>query len=103
MPAVQEYPLFDQWYQTCDWILQVCDRMPKHTRFALSGRIANLALDVTSRSTESLTASETRGVAVMRPAFLFYTGKRHQFSLARPAGSGNFPAFSKKNFSILSF
>lgn len=54
MPAAQEFPVFDQWYQTCDWILQTCDRMPKHTRFTLSGRIANLALDVTALLTEAI-------------------------------------------------
>jgi len=54
MPDTQKYPLFDQWYHTCDWILQTCDRMPKHTRFTLSGRIANLALDVTALLTEAI-------------------------------------------------
>ncbi len=59
MPAPSEYPIFDHWYQTCDWILQTCDRMPKHTRFTISGRIANLALDITALFTESI-YSKTR-------------------------------------------
>ncbi len=54
MPAIHDFPIFDQWYQACDWILQTCDRMPKHTRFTLSGRIANLALDVTALLTEAI-------------------------------------------------
>lgn len=54
MPAPSEYPIFDHWYKTCDWILQACDRMPKHTRFTLSGRIANIALDITALLTEAI-------------------------------------------------
>ena len=54
MPAPTEYPIFDHWYKTCDWILQACDRMPKQTRFTVSGRIANLALDITALLTEAI-------------------------------------------------
>lgn len=39
------YPLFEKWYKTTDWILDKCDKMPKHTRFTMAGRIANLTLD----------------------------------------------------------
>lgn len=50
----QNYALFEHWYKTTDWILDRCDKMPKHTRFTLGGRIANLALDVTSLITEAI-------------------------------------------------
>jgi hypothetical protein len=59
MPALTEYPIFDHWYKTCDWILQVCDRMPRHTRFTLSGRIAGFSLDITALLTEAV-YSKTR-------------------------------------------
>ncbi len=58
MPAPSAYPIFDDWYRTCDWILQVCDRMPKHTRFTLNGRIVNTALDITALITEAIYSRE---------------------------------------------
>ena len=54
MPKVSDYPVFDHWYKTCDWILQTCERMPRHTRFTLSGRITNLSLEIVSLLTEAI-------------------------------------------------
>lgn len=54
MPTPLNYPLFDYWYKTCDWILQTCDGMPKYTRFTISGRISNMALDITAMITEAI-------------------------------------------------
>ena len=42
---MKHYPLFEHWYKTTDWILDRCDKMPKHTRFTISGRVANLAIE----------------------------------------------------------
>lgn len=42
---MKHYPLFEHWYKTTDWILDRCDKMPKHTRFTVSGRVANLAVE----------------------------------------------------------
>lgn len=42
---MKHYPLFEHWYKTTDWILDRCDKMPKHTRFTISGRIANMAIE----------------------------------------------------------
>jgi len=60
MPPVSAYPIFEQWYKTCDWILQTCDRMPKHTRFTVSGRIANISLDITATLIEALYNQEKK-------------------------------------------
>lgn len=54
MASTDSYPIFDEWYRTCDWILQTCDRMPKHTRFTINGRIANMGLDITALITEAI-------------------------------------------------
>jgi hypothetical protein len=43
--TMKHYPLFEHWYKTANWILDKCDRMPKHTRFTVSGRMANLAIE----------------------------------------------------------
>lgn len=45
MPQPKDYPLFEQWYQTMNWLLDRCERMPKHTRFTVSGRMVNLATE----------------------------------------------------------
>ena len=42
----ENLPLHEAWFKTTDWILERCDRLPKHTRFTLAGRIANHALDI---------------------------------------------------------
>lgn len=42
----EDYPLFVEWSKTLDWILDVAEKYPKSVRFTLSGRIANLGLDV---------------------------------------------------------
>lgn len=51
---MKTYPLFEHWYKTADWILDKCDKMPKHLRFTLSGRIANTALEVLDLITEAV-------------------------------------------------
>lgn len=43
MPQPSDYPIFEQWYKTMNWLLDRCERMPKHTRFTVSGRMVNLA------------------------------------------------------------
>jgi hypothetical protein len=43
---MKTYPLFEHWYKTTNWILDRCDGMPRHTRFTIASRIANLTLDV---------------------------------------------------------
>lgn len=42
---MKTYPIFEQWYKTSNWILDKCDKMPKHTRFTITGRIANITLE----------------------------------------------------------
>ena len=45
MTQPHDYAIFNEWYSTTNWLLERCERMPKHTRFTVSGRIANLALE----------------------------------------------------------
>lgn len=40
------YPLHEEWYKLLYWLLDKCDKMPKHTRFTISGRMANLGLQI---------------------------------------------------------
>ncbi|MBK8490232.1 MAG: four helix bundle protein [Saprospirales bacterium] len=58
MASPTGYPLFEQWYKTNDWILDKCDKLPRSTRFTLSGRIANLSLEVLELITEAIYTHE---------------------------------------------
>jgi hypothetical protein len=42
----EDYPLFVKWFEATDWILDTVEKFPKSVRFTVSGRIANMALDV---------------------------------------------------------
>lgn len=59
---MKTYPLFDHWYKTTDWILDKCDRMPKHTRFTISGRIADATLEVLELITEAIYTKARRPI-----------------------------------------
>ena len=54
MSKSSDYPLFEHWYQTMNWIMDRCDRMPKHTRFTVSGRIVQLSIDTAELITEAI-------------------------------------------------
>lgn len=62
MPIPQDYPVFNQWYKTTNWLLDRCERMPKHTRFTISGKIANLALDITELLLEAIYTKERSSI-----------------------------------------
>lgn len=54
MAKATDYPLYEHWYRTLNWILDRCDRMPRHTRFTVSGRIAQLSIEVAEWITEAI-------------------------------------------------
>jgi hypothetical protein len=54
MPQPQDYPLFDHWYRLVNWLLERCERMPRHTRFTVSGRMVNLATETTELLIEAV-------------------------------------------------
>ncbi|HMQ59319.1 MAG TPA: diversity-generating retroelement protein Avd [Flavilitoribacter sp.] len=54
MAKASEYPLYEHWYKTLNWILDRCDGMPKHTRFTVSGRIAQLSVEVAEWITDAI-------------------------------------------------
>ncbi len=45
MARTTDYPLFEQWYKTMDWILDKTEKMPVSTRFSVANRIAAMAID----------------------------------------------------------
>ncbi len=51
---MKHYPLFEHWYKTTNWILEHCDKMPKHTRFTISGRMINLTIEIFELLTEAV-------------------------------------------------
>lgn len=42
----ENYPVYVKWLSVLDWILDKTEKIPKSARFSLSGRIANLSIDV---------------------------------------------------------
>ena len=54
MPQPKDYPIFEQWYRTLTWLLERCERMPKHTRFTVSVRMVNLGSEITELLIEAI-------------------------------------------------
>jgi 23S rRNA-intervening sequence protein len=52
----------EAWYKTVNWMLDKCDRMPKHTRFTIAGRIANLSLDTLELLTTAVYSKEKTAI-----------------------------------------
>lgn len=50
----EDFPLFVKWFEATDWILDMVEKFPKSVRFTISGRIANLALDVMEGIVEAI-------------------------------------------------
>jgi len=42
----EDFPIFVKWFDTTDWILDTVEKFPKSVRFTISGRMANMTLDV---------------------------------------------------------
>lgn len=54
MAVPTQYPLFEHWYKTTNWILDRCERMPRDVRFTVSQRISDLSLQVTEHIIEAI-------------------------------------------------
>lgn len=54
MAYPQQYPLYEHWYKTMNWLMDRCDRMPKHIRFTLSGRMVVLAAEIAESLLEAI-------------------------------------------------
>jgi hypothetical protein len=54
--------LLEHWYRTTDWLLDKCDRFPKHTRFTIAGRIASLSLEALELLTEATYSKEKKAL-----------------------------------------
>lgn len=48
------YPIFNHWYKTLDWIMDVMEKMPKHTRFTISARILSMSLEIVEYILEAI-------------------------------------------------
>jgi|SRR6056297_2009115 len=62
MAKVNEYPLFEQWYNTLNWILDKVEKMPKSTRYSINNRIANLAVDIIEMITEAIYTKQKKHI-----------------------------------------
>ncbi|MCB0839702.1 MAG: diversity-generating retroelement protein Avd [Bacteroidetes bacterium] len=62
MSKANNYPVFIKWYKTLDWILDRCEKMPKHVRFSISSRVAGIALDVQEKIIEAIYRKERKEI-----------------------------------------
>lgn len=58
MPTPNQYPLFEHWYKTMNWLLDRCERMPKHLRFTVSGRMVSMCTDIAELLLEAIYSKE---------------------------------------------
>ena len=42
----KNYPIFEKWSKTLNWILDTIEKFPKSVRFSFSTRIANMTFDI---------------------------------------------------------
>lgn len=56
------YPVFVMWMDALDWILDAVEKYPKSVRFTVSGRIANLTLDVMEKIVEAVYTKDRSGI-----------------------------------------
>lgn len=57
-----ELPLFEHWNRVLDWLLDRLEHFPKHVRFTISQRMANLALDVLEGIIEATYSKERAAI-----------------------------------------
>lgn len=50
----EKYPIFERWFKILDWILTTVEKYPKSVRFTVSGRVANISLDVMEKIIEAI-------------------------------------------------
>lgn len=62
MPQPKDYPIFEQWYKTMCWLLDRCQRMPKHTRFTISGRMVNLATEIMEKLLQAIYSKDKTAI-----------------------------------------
>lgn len=50
----KQYPIVEKWNEIMDWLMTTVEKFPKNTRFSLSSRMLNIALDVAEKLVEAI-------------------------------------------------
>ena len=58
MSKRSDYPLFNHWFKTLNWLIDLGERLPKHLRFSLAQRILQHSLDIIELITEAIYEKE---------------------------------------------
>lgn len=53
-----DYPLFNHWIKTLDWLMELCARLPKYIRPILIERILGHSLDIAELLTQAIYSKE---------------------------------------------
>jgi hypothetical protein len=62
----EDYPIFNHWYQTLDWILSTIEKFPKNARFSIASRLSDLALDTVENTIEAIYVPQIRKQALRK-------------------------------------
>lgn len=80
----EDYPLFEHWYRTLDWILGTVENFPRKARFSLASRIADFALDSMECIIDAIYTKQRRHI--LDQLNLYIEKQRVLFRLAHDRG-----------------
>jgi hypothetical protein len=58
MSKNQQYPIYVQWLDTLDWILNTVEKYPRTVRFSIGNRITDYALEILELIVEAIYSKE---------------------------------------------
>jgi len=50
----KDYPIFEHWYKTLDWIFKTVERFPKFAKYSIASRIINEAMETLDNIIEAI-------------------------------------------------
>lgn len=90
MSKNQQYPIYIQWLDTLDWILNTVERYPRTVRFSISERITNYALEILELIIEAIYTKERKDILLginllleKLRVFFYLSQKRKYISLSQ--------------------
>ena len=60
MKKKNQYPIYEHWYKTLNWILDFSERIPKNARFSIASRLSNLSLDILDNIIDAIYSKNRR-------------------------------------------
>ncbi|MFA5281650.1 MAG: diversity-generating retroelement protein Avd [Candidatus Cloacimonadaceae bacterium] len=90
MSKNQQYPIYVQWLDTLDWILNTAEKYPRTVRFSIAGRITDYALEILELIIEAIYTKERKDILTRinlllekLRVFFYLSQKRKHISLSQ--------------------